>query len=622
MLTVGAVIGNYRVEGVVGSGGMGVVYEATQISLNRRVALKALRAELAKDPSFVARFRREGRLQASFTHPHALEVFEALETDDGLFLAMRLERGPTLAELLPQGTLDGARTLRLLGQVADALDAAHAAGLVHRDVKPGNVLVGDGDHAYLGDFGLTKAGDGSELTATGAMVGTIAYVAPEVVRGEPATAAADRYSFAAMAYECMCGEVPFPRAAHAAVLFAHTSEPPPAASERRPELPQSVDAVLRAGLAKAPQERPATARELVAGLERAIGGAELAPPPVAVAQTAGPMPSPATPVPVRRGRRQLLVPVALGVLAGAAAGAGAVALLADDPQPRTSAAVLPVPPAAQPLGSALEREGRTVDCRGRSPSPSSPPCTVAQLALPGGRVVIPQDGAILGWGVRGARGEVALQVLRRRGGGAAQVARSQYEIVNNASPHHFETNLDVTRGDVLALEVTQGAAFGLAPRAKATTERWFPTRRGKPPLPADEGPGSGLDGELLVRADYVPGGQRRVPDVLEGEAAAAAPAGKAVARRPLEFTDGRRVTLALVELSDEVVLDLFRRGRRVFRIGVPGFLPGGRLINMSTLNYEDSEAAGEAGVEWVNNNSARVREHYYGVYPRALEFYD
>ena len=620
-MLAGETVRGYRIEGVLGRGGMGVVYEATHLSLNRRVALKALRAELASDPAFVERFRREGRLQASFDHPHVIDVYDAFEADGGLFLAMRLERGVTLAELLRTGELDAARALALLRQVAEALDGAHAAGLVHRDVKPSNVLIGEDDHAYLGDFGLTKAGDGTEITGTGGMMGTLSYLAPEIIHGEPATAASDRYAFAAMIFECLTGDVVFPRSSEAAVLYAHTSEPAPAASERRPELPSALDPVLAAGLAKLPAQRPGSARDLVAMVERAIGDER----PGAPTPAASPAPgsTPAT-VPGAGLPRRATVPalVAAGLL-GAALAAGAIALAAGGADDQD--AVLPPPPVpqrVQPLGSDLRAAGRTVDCRGRRPNPASPACSIAQAALPGRRLVVPADGAIFGWAVRGARGEIALQALRPRDGGASQVARSQYETVNNGTPHYFSTNVQVQRGDIIALEVTEGAGVGVGATAGATTQRWFPTRRGKPPEPPEERSGSGLDREVLVRADYVPGAKLRVPRQLAGEAAVRVSAGRPVARRRLTFTDGRSVRIALVELGDRVVLDLFSGGRRAARIGVPGFRPGGRLINMAALNYEDSDAAGEVGVEWVNDNSARVREHYYGVYPRNFEFYD
>ena len=622
MLERGAIVGGYRIEGMLGRGGMGVVYEATQLSLDRRIALKALRPELAGDPDFVERFRREGRLQASFDHPHVIDVYEAFEADEGLFLAMRLESGVTLAELLRAGELDAARALRLLRQVADALDAAHAAGLVHRDVKPRNVLVGDDDEAFLADFGLTKAGDGTEVTGTGGMMGTIPYLAPEIIHGERAIPASDRYAFAAMLFECLSGEVVFPRASEAAVLYAHTNEPPPAISERRPELPRALDSVLATALAKVPGERPGSARALVDTVERAIGAErlqDLGPPE--------PSPTPASePTPVtertRPTRRRPALTLAAAGLAGAILGAAAVGVAASGDEDGSDLPAPPVPKRAQPLGSDLSASARTVDCRGRRPSRASPACSIAQAALPGRRFVVPADGAIFGWAVRGARGEIALQALRPRDGGAAQVARSQYETVNNGTPHYFATNLQVQRGDIIALEVTRGAGIGVSTTADATTNRWFPTRRGKPPEPPDKGPGTGLDREVLVRADYVPRAKARVPRQLTGSAAARARKGRSVARRSLTFTDGRRVRMELVELRDRLALDLFRGARRVARVDVPGFRPGGRLINMAPLNYDDSEAAGEVGVEWVNDNSARLREHYYGVYPRKFEFYD
>ena len=160
---------------------MGVVYEATQASLGRKVAVKVLRPELAEDPAFVSRFRREGRLQAALEHPHVLDVYEVGESPYGLYLAMRLVRGQTLAERLLEGELSCGVALDLLAQVADALDAAHAAGLVHRDVKPENVLVSDEGVAFLADFGLTRGGGSTTDTASRPALGTVAYVGKSVV---------------------------------------------------------------------------------------------------------------------------------------------------------------------------------------------------------------------------------------------------------------------------------------------------------------------------------------------------------------------------------------------------------------------------------------------------------
>ena len=207
--TPGAVVGPYRLGRVLGRGGMAVVYEATHESVGRTVALKLLGGELAQDAGFVERFRREGQLQATLEHPHVVTVYEAGSWQGGLYLAMQLVPGPTLAALIERGALTVQRTLTLHRQVAEALDAAHAAGLVHRDVKPRNVLVAPGDHAYLADFGITKAGDAPAQTATGNLLGTVAYLSPEVIKGERATSASDRYAFAAMLFECLTGTVVF-----------------------------------------------------------------------------------------------------------------------------------------------------------------------------------------------------------------------------------------------------------------------------------------------------------------------------------------------------------------------------------------------------------------------------
>lgn len=246
MLKHGTVVGSYAIEELLGRGGMGTVFRARHTDSGRVVALKLLGDQLHADPDSGARLQREGRAQASLEHPHVVTIYEAGESEHGLYLAMRLIDGPRLADLIRARQLSARRALALLGQVADALDAAHAAGLVHRDVKPHNVLVGAGDHAYLADFGLTRVGGATALTATGALAGTVAYLAPEVVRGGEASPASDRYAFAAMAFECLTGSVVFPRTSDASVLFAHASDPPPRISARR-RAGRSARRAVRAG---------------------------------------------------------------------------------------------------------------------------------------------------------------------------------------------------------------------------------------------------------------------------------------------------------------------------------------------------------------------------------------
>jgi protein kinase-like protein len=265
------VVAGYRIDGTLGEGGMGTVYRATQLSLERVVALKVLTAELSADPGFRERFRREGLLQAALDHPHIVTVYEAGEANERLFLAMRMVEGPTLKDLIVRHELDDRRALRLLTQVAEALDAAHAKGLIHRDVKPQNVLVGAGDHAYLADFGLTKGSDDAAMTETGQFVGTIDYISPEQARGERATAASDVYALTAVLCECLTGKVPYVKATEERVLLAHLSEPPPKLTEVRADLPAAMDEVVAKGMAKDPAARPASAGELMLLARRALG---------------------------------------------------------------------------------------------------------------------------------------------------------------------------------------------------------------------------------------------------------------------------------------------------------------------------------------------------------------
>ena len=272
MLAEGTTVAGYRIVATLGQGGMGVVYEATQLSLMRTVALKLLAAHLSEDVTFRERFRREGQIQAAIDHPNIITVYEAGESEHGLFMAMRLVRGPTLRELILAGELDAGRTMRILRPVADALGTAHRAGLIHRDVKPQNVMVGARDHPFLADFGLTKGPTEASLTRTGQVVGTLHYISPEQIKGERATVRSDVYALTAVLYECLTGVVPFPVESEAALLYAHISGPPPRITEVRPELPGGLDDVIAWGMAKDPAQRYGSALELIDKAERALAG--------------------------------------------------------------------------------------------------------------------------------------------------------------------------------------------------------------------------------------------------------------------------------------------------------------------------------------------------------------
>ena len=290
MLPAGTFVDRYRVLGPLGRGTTAVVYRAGPVDdPDAQVALKVALPGTADDPEARARFLRGARAQATLDHPAIVGVREAGEDPaHGPWVAMELAGPATLATL----ELPAARALEVLADVAAGLDAAHAAGIVHRDVKPANVLV-EPDRALLADFGLARDGDG--LTRSGAVIGTLPYLAPELIRGAEPSAAADRYALAAIAYELLVGEVPFPRATDAAILYAHVGDAVPPASRRRPELPRAVDAVLARGLAKRPDARYPDAAGFSAALRDALGATTLpAPPPRSDpgAETVDPRPRP------------------------------------------------------------------------------------------------------------------------------------------------------------------------------------------------------------------------------------------------------------------------------------------------------------------------------------------
>jgi serine/threonine kinase PknH len=272
-------LGDYRIEGIVGVGRMGVVYLATDRITGRAVALKVLREDVGIDPVYRERFRREGHLLAALEHPHIIPIHGMGELDGELFIATRLVSA-TLRNAILAGPIGVGAAMTVLAAVAGALDAAHAAGVVHRDVKPANVLLDPGPMVYLGDFGLARDPEGAALTAPGQVLGTLDYMAPELLDGERVGAATDIYGLACMAVETLTGTVPYQRATDAAIMYAHIVDPPPRVSERRPELPRALDDAIAAGMAKDPDDRPPTAGAFVMDMLDALGGpapARLAP---------------------------------------------------------------------------------------------------------------------------------------------------------------------------------------------------------------------------------------------------------------------------------------------------------------------------------------------------------
>jgi Protein kinase domain len=267
-------IAGYQIAAQIGTGGMAVVYRALDLRLDRPVALKVLAPRLAEDDAFRQRFMRESRAAAGVDHPHIIPVFEAGEADGVLFIAMRYVGGGDVRSLIQaEGRLSPARTAAITAQAASALDAAHAHGLVHRDVKPGNILIdsaGGRDHVYLADFGLSKHSlASSTLTATGQFMGTLDYVSPEQIQGQPADGRADQYALACTVVEMLSGRPPYKRDESMALLWAQLEAPPPVLTELRPDLPPAVDLVMRTALAKRPADRYPNCAEFAAALASA-----------------------------------------------------------------------------------------------------------------------------------------------------------------------------------------------------------------------------------------------------------------------------------------------------------------------------------------------------------------
>jgi hypothetical protein len=277
MVAPGSQVAGYRLQEQIGQGGMAVVFRAQDERLGRLAALKVLAPALAQDESFRQRFVRESRAAAAVDHPHIIPIYEAGEAGGALYIAMRYVRGGDVGSLVRRlGRLSPGQTAAIISPVASALDAAHAAGLVHRDVKPGNMLLdtqpGRPDHVYLSDFGLSKAWQGSTgLTGTGLFLGTLDYAAPEQIEGRPLDGRTDQYALGCAAFELLAGEPPFRRDQALAVMYAQVSAPVPLLTERRADLPPGVNEVIARALAKSAAQRYGSCGEMAQDLRRVLG---------------------------------------------------------------------------------------------------------------------------------------------------------------------------------------------------------------------------------------------------------------------------------------------------------------------------------------------------------------
>lgn len=298
----GSRLGHYKIDGILGRGGMSVMYRATDTRLGRKVALKVMGNHITDDAEFRERFVDEARNTSAIDHPNIVPLYDFGEVDDMLYIALRLVEGSDLAGLVASGPLSARRALELLEQVAEALDMLHERGLVHLDLKPANVLVtareSTSEHVYLADFGLTRRGATGHRTSSGDFLGSPTYAAPEHLRGEPVDGRTDLYALACMLFACLTGRAPF-QGEIPQIIQGHLSSPPPSVAAAVP-VPSAVDEVLRVGMAKAPRQRFGTCRELIGAAWRAFGSGTGQSPdgtPLPGGLASGGAPDPRTPAP-------------------------------------------------------------------------------------------------------------------------------------------------------------------------------------------------------------------------------------------------------------------------------------------------------------------------------------
>jgi serine/threonine protein kinase len=566
---IGGVLAGHRIDALIGEGGMGVVFRATHLKLRRTVALKVLPPALAADLDFRRRFEREAAIAASLEHPAVVPIYDAGHENGVLYLSMRFVDGDDLGAVLHrEGPLGVERLCALLGPVADALDAVHEAGLVHRDVKPGNILIARpgrsrNGHVYLCDFGIAK-GAGNEVTSAGTYLGTLQYSSPEQIQGRWLDGRSDQYGLACLAFRGLTGQVPFPRDDNAAVIYAHLVAPPPRPGLLRPDLPAAVDAAVTRAAAKDPGQRFPTCSAFVAALRDAAprrtappsapsrprphpgdapaarerpapprpgahlpptrqltlpgAGDPVAPPAHAATHPPAPDPEPASPVPTPGSRPAR--PEARPGTAGPAP-AGAAGGPVDDPAP-----AVPAGPASAAAAPGDDTVPAPVDVHatrvGGDPSvtvtwtaggPRAVEYKVTRLAPDGHRRVVGRTGAtsIIDGAVAPDADVPVYEVVARSGSQVSAVARSVAPSAAGPRP----ATPDSDPGDIPAVRGLTVSAPGtlVFDWPDGVTEAMVVVRRDRPPVsPGDPAATSWkitnmryqIDGGLLLPASVEP----------------------------------------------------------------------------------------------------------------------
>jgi serine/threonine protein kinase len=397
---VGGTFGKYEISRLLGKGGMGEVYEAYDTDKGRTVALKVLTDQYAQDETFRSRFLRESRAAAILQEPHVIPIHDWGEIDDVLYIDMRLVQGETLHDMLKKGAIEPERATDIVRQIAAALDAAHAQGLIHRDVKPQNIIVTPDDFAYLVDFGIAEVKGDTHLTVAGYQVGSFDYMAPERFGDEEATPAVDVYSLACVLYEALTGAKPFPVHSAEQAIGAHLSSPPPRPSAVNSRALPSFDDIIARGMAKHPDDRYGSAGALGRAAKRALSAERPAPPqaetllapqhltapasyPPFSAQYVSPATGPTVVFSEQKGRsRQLVVVTAIGIaLALLVGGVGVVIGLLANRNPRSEPSASSLVPYTNPIPTTYETESSSATQPVQAPSTvtSTPQDPVQQL---------------------------------------------------------------------------------------------------------------------------------------------------------------------------------------------------------------------------------------------------